>query len=49
MLSIVSIIFFGFLLTLTPIYKNLIIHLEYLKIDNIKELIFDINSFDHFF
>ena len=42
-ISIISIRFFPF----TPFYKNLLIHLEFLKINSINEL-FTFKNFDHF-
>jgi hypothetical protein len=48
-LLIIGIIFIVILLMSTPIYKNVIIYCNYLKVDSIKSFVADINNFDHLF
>lgn len=47
-ISIIILIIVMFSISFTPIYKNTIIHLSFLKLNNLKQIVKDKNTFDHF-
>lgn len=48
LLSLTIILIFSAVITLTPVYKNIIIHAEFLEVDNVMEIIENPELFDHF-
>jgi hypothetical protein len=47
-MSLISLVFIFVVIPLTPLYKNVIIHASFLKLNNISELIEKPELFDHF-